>query len=272
MRARVRTLQARLLPHGLLDVVRQVALFMVAYYGYRYVRGAIDDPTSTALAFEHARDLISIERSLGIFVEPAINAWSENSSAITALASWIYINAQFSVTVFSLVYIYLRFNRNFYFVRNMFMVAMGIALLGYALFPTAPPRLMPEWGFIDSVSVYTGVSHDSVAVTALFNPYAAVPSMHIAFSLMIGIPLSLLATWRPVKIFWALYPLLVFFVIVATANHFIADAFLGALTAGCAAYAASWMARVRPQAWAFGQQTPELAFDGGGSSEKALQI
>jgi hypothetical protein len=253
MRARVRTLQARLLPHGLLDVVRQVALFMVAYYGYRYVRGAVDDPTGTSLAFEHARDLIGVERSLGIFVEPAINAWSESHSFVTAIASWVYINAQFSVTIGSLVYIYLRFNDNFYFVRNMFMVAMGIALIGYVAFPTAPPRLMPEWGFVDSVSIYTGVPHDSVAVTAHFNPYAAIPSMHIAFSLMIGVPLSLLATWRPVKIFWALYPLLVFFVIVATANHFIADAFLGAVTAGFAAYGAFWMARVRPKAWAFGR-------------------
>lgn len=251
MRARVAKYQARLLPHGPLDVLRQVALFMLAYYAYRLVRGAIDDPNSTALAFQHARDLIAIERSLGIFVEPAVNAWTDGSSVLTAFSSWVYMNAQFSVTVGALVYIYLRHNENFYFVRNMFMVAMGIALIGYAVFPTAPPRLMPEWGFVDSVSVYSGVGHDNVAVTALFNPYAAVPSMHIAFSLMIGIPLSLLAKWRFVKIFWALYPLLVFFVIVATANHFIADAFLGLTTALCAAYAASWLARARPRVWAF---------------------
>ena len=55
------------------------------------------------------------------------------------------------------MYLYLRHNRNFYFVRNMFMIAMAIALVGYIVFPTAPPRFMPEWGFIDSVSDFTGV-------------------------------------------------------------------------------------------------------------------
>lgn len=259
MRARVHELQARLLPHGLLDVVRQVALFAVAYYGYRLVRGALSDPTSTSLAFQHGRDLIMIERSLHIFVEPAVNAWTQGLGAVTAATSWIYLNAQFSVTIGALVYLYLRHNDRFYFVRNMFMVAMAIALIGYVVFPTAPPRFYPEWGFIDSVSEFTGVSHDNVAVNALFNPYAAVPSMHVAFSLMIGIPLSRLVKWRALKVFWALYPLLVTFVIVATANHFIADAFLGLCTALAAAWSARQLAKVRPEAWAFDRETPSTA-------------
>lgn len=251
MRARFVTLQARLLPHGPLDVLRQVALFAVAYYGYRLARGAISGPTSTAMAFEHARDLIAIERSVGIFVEPAVNAWSHGSEVLTGFVSWMYLNAQFSVTIGALVFLYLRHNASFYFVRNMFMVAMGIALIGYTLFPTAPPRFFPEWGFIDSVADFTGVSHDNVAVNALFNPYAAVPSMHVCFALMIGIPLSRLCRWRVAKVFWALYPALVTFVIVATANHFLSDAILGALTAGAAAYGATWLAKARPAAWAF---------------------
>ncbi len=96
------------------------------------------------------------------------------------------------VTIGALLYLYLRHNRSFYFVRNMFMIAMAIALVGYIVFPTAPPRFMPEWGFIDSVSDFTGVhvSHASASMSALFNPYAAVPSMHVAFALMIGWPLA----------------------------------------------------------------------------------
>ena len=69
------------------------------------------------------------------------------------------------------VCLYLRRNERFYFVRNMFMVAMGIALVGYVVFPTAPPRFMPEWGFIDSVADFTGVHvDDSSAVNALLQP------------------------------------------------------------------------------------------------------
>jgi len=252
MRARVSDLQARLLPHGLFDVVRQVALFLVAYYAYRLVRGAIDDPNGTALAFQHARDLIGIERSLHVFVEPTVNSWAQGIGVVTGFTSWMYINAQFSVTIASLVYLYLRHNDHFYFVRNMFMVAMTIALVGYVLFPTAPPRLMPEWGFTDSVARFTGIKADTGQLSALVNPYAAVPSMHVAFSLMIGIPLSMLVKWRPLKVFWALYPLLVTFVIVSTANHFLSDAFLGLCTAAAAAYAARGLAHLRPEAWSFG--------------------
>jgi hypothetical protein len=248
---RVRALQARLLPHGWFDLVRQVLLFFLAYNGYRLVRGMADDPGVTASAFEHARNLIGAERSLHLFIEPSIQAWATGTHFVADAASWLYINAQTSITLGALAFLYLFHNRSFYFVRNMFMVAMGIALIGYTLYPTAPPRFLPEWGFTDSVSNFTGVGHDDVTVNALFNPYAAVPSMHVCFALMIGIPLSRLVKNRAGRIFWTIYPALVVFVIVATGNHFLADAFLGAIAAGMSAYAASWLARARPAAWAF---------------------
>ena len=251
---RVRALQARLLPHGWFDLVRQVLLFFLAYNGYRLVRGMADDPGVTAAAFDHARSLIGIEKGLHVFIEPAVNGWA-NGTLIGDAASWLYINAQTSVTVGCLAFLYLFHNKSFYFVRNMFMVAMGIALVGYTVFPTAPPRFFPEWGFQDSVSSFTHVGHDDVTVNALFNPYAAVPSMHVCFALMIGLPLSRLVKNRFGRFFWSIYPLLVVFVIVATANHFLSDAVLGACTAAVSAYAAYWLARARPAAWAFSRAT-----------------
>jgi hypothetical protein len=163
------------------------------------------------------------------------------------------------VTIGALLYLYLRHNGNFYFVRNMFMIAMAIALVGYTVFPTAPPRFMPEWGFIDTVADLTpvNVSHTSASMSTVFNPYAAVPSMHVAFALMIGWPLARLVRRPPVRVLWVLYPFVMTFVIVVTANHFIADALLGALTAGVSAYAASWLARARPSVWRF--STPRSA-------------
>jgi membrane-associated phospholipid phosphatase len=249
--ARARSIQARLLPNGILDVLRQVLLFAIAYYGYRLVRGWIDAPDGAAQAFQNARNLIHIEQSLGFFVEPSVQAWAQTKPAVIDFASWTYLNAQSSVTVGALVFLYLFHNKSFYFVRNMFMVAMGIALVGYMVVPTAPPRFFPEWGFFDAVADFTGVPSDSVTVNALFNPYAAIPSMHVCFALMIGGTLARLGKHRVTRIAWALYPLLVVFVIVATGNHFISDAILGAVTAAVAAYAASWLARARPRAWAF---------------------
>jgi PAP2 superfamily len=251
MVARARLLQARVLPHGWLDALRQVSLFAAAYLAYRLMRGLVEGDANAA--FAHARDLISFERSLHFFVEPSVQAWASGSHLLMDVSSWLYVNGQTTVTVGALIYLYVRHNRSFYFVRNMFMIAMFIALVGYTVFPTAPPRFMPEWGFIDSVADFTGVSvsHASASMNALFNPYAAVPSMHVAFALMIGWPLARLARWRVVSLLWLLYPFLMAFVIVVTANHFIVDALLGALTAGVSAYAASWLARVRPGAWRF---------------------
>jgi hypothetical protein len=251
MPARPRSPLARLLPRGPLDVVRQVLLFAVAYYGYRFVRGAAEAPLGAAAAFQNARHLISFEQSIGIFVEPSVQAWASTKPVIIDSAAWIYINAQVTVTVGSLVYLYLVHNRSFYFVRNMFTVGMALALVGYALLPAAPPRFFPEWGFVDSVSEAFNVSNQSATLNALVNPYAAVPSMHVAFALMIGVPMARLARRRVVRVAWSLYPLLMTFVIVATANHFFVDAFLGAVTAALAASAAAWLGHTRPSSWTF---------------------
>jgi PAP2 superfamily len=250
-----KTLRARLLPKGWLDLGRQIALVALAYGAYSLVRGLARG--DGAAAFQHARDLIGVERTLHVFVEPSVQAWASGSHALMDFSSWLYVNAQTSITVAALLYLYVRHNGSFYFVRNMFAIAMLIALVGYAVFPTAPPRFLPEWGFIDTVSDLTGVhvSRDSAAMTALFNPYAAVPSMHVAFALMIGWPLAALSRTRLARCLWRLYPLLIAFVIVATANHFILDALLGALTAGASALAARRLGHLRPAAWRFGAAT-----------------
>ncbi|MEA2216859.1 MAG: hypothetical protein QOK19_2420 [Solirubrobacteraceae bacterium] len=262
MVARARRLQARVLPHGWLDALRQVSLFGLAYLAYRLVRGVVEGNANEA--FAHARDLISIERGMHLFVEPSIQTWASGSHFVMVVSSWIYVNAQTSVTIGALVYLYLKHNKNFYFVRNMFMIAMAIALVGYIVFPTAPPRFMPEWGFIDSVSDFTGVKvgQGSASINALTNVYAAVPSMHVAFALMIGWTLARLVRTPAARVAWTVYPFMMAFVIIVTANHFILDALLGAMTAGASAYGASWMARARPGVWRFTGVTPRLTPSG----------
>src|SRR6266480_1625310 len=171
MGARARLLEARVLPQGWLYVLRQVSLFLSFYFAYRLVRGMVEGRATAA--FQHAREVISIERTLHLF--------------------------------------------------------------------------------IDSVADLTGVkvSNTGGSLTAMFNPYAAVPSMHVAFAMMIGWPLARLVRTPALRVVWLVYPFLMTFVIVVTANHFIVDALLGALTAGAGAGGASWLARVRPGAWRF---------------------
>jgi hypothetical protein len=87
--------------------------------------------------------------------------------------------------------------------------------------------------------------------------------MHVAFALMIGWSLARLVRWRIARVLWLTYPFVIAFVIVVTANHFIFDAFLGALTAGASAYGASWLARARPHAWRFSGVAPARLTAGG---------
>jgi membrane-associated phospholipid phosphatase len=255
MRRRLGLIDVRVLPRGWPDVLRQVSLFAAAYVGYQVVRGLINDGDGHK-PFGDATRIIDLERVLHVFIEPRIQAWASNKHLLMDIADWSYLNAHDVVTIGALTFIYLRRNDSFYFVRNMLMIAMAIALVGYALYPTAPPRLMPEWGFTDSISQFLGTSVDDGPGKAFMNFYAAVPSMHVCFALIIGWPMSRLVRRWPAKIVWRVYPLWITFVVVATGNHYLTDVFLGAVTAG-----ASWLlagkllARARPDAWASGQAT-----------------
>jgi membrane-associated phospholipid phosphatase len=238
----------RRLPKGRIDLLCQVSLFCGAYLVYRLVEGAADH--NSALALAHATQIISLEQSLGVFVEPSIQSWASGSHLLMVLATYVYVTAQTAVLLVLLLYFYLVHNRHYYFLRNMLLVGMAIGLVGYLFFPTMPPRFLPNWGFVDTVSNVTGVS-PTRAQGVFINPYAAVPSMHVAFALMFGWTLVRVSRTWAARIWWACWPALITFVTIITANHFLLDAVLGALTAAVAAAVALRLARVRPHLWAF---------------------
>ena len=245
---------SRWLPQGWLDALRQLVLFAGAYYAYRIVRGAVDGQVS--VAFANAREIVQVERAMGLFFEPGLQDWAMNHQWIVDGANWCYVNSHFLITTTFLIWLYLARNASFYYVRNMFMVAMGLALVLYVAYPTAPPRFLPEWGFADTVTSAVGQTTANNA-NLLYNPYAAVPSMHVAFALMIAIPAFKIVRSRYVKALWAVYPAIVTFVVLVTANHWWLDAALGVLVAAVSAVAATEaFGRVRPEAWAW--RTPAL--------------
>ncbi len=230
---------SRLLPAGPADLLLQVVVFCGAYWLYRLARGLVVD--HPGLALDHARALVGAERWLGLYVEPAINGWAADHRLIGAAASWGYLDCHFAITVATLAWIYLRRHEDFARVRNTFTVAMALALVLYVAYPTVPPRLLPGAGFRDLVQRETGVP-DATAV--LYNPYAAIPSMHVAFALMLAVPMRRLARRRAARAAWLAYPVLVTAVVVLTGNHFWLDAAAGAAVAAVA-YAAARLASLR---------------------------
>jgi len=231
------------------DLLRQVAILVSVDLAYTFVRGIADG--ERAVAIVHGQQVIDFERSTHTFFEPSLQAFFLPAQAVIDFANQVYLNAHFSIALGFLVWLYLFHNQSYYFVRNMFVVSMGLALVGYALFPTAPPRMYPEYGFVDTLNAFAGVNHDSALAKSFINPYAAVPSMHCAFAMMIGVSGVMVCSHWWSKAWWAFWPLLVSWVTIVTANHYWVDAALGWMVALCAALVAQRLAQARQEAWAF---------------------
>jgi membrane-associated phospholipid phosphatase len=238
------------LPQGWGDLGRQIGLLILVDLAYETVRGVADGQRATA--FAHGQQIIDAERATGTFFEPDLQAFLLPANWLIDFANQIYMNSQFAVVLGFFFWLYFFRNESFYFVRNMFAVSMGIALVGYTLYPTAPPRLYPEYGFVDTINDFSSVNHDSAFVKLFINPYAAVPSMHCAFALMIGATGFKLVRSGALKALWVAWPLLVAWVVIVTGNHYWIDIVLGWAVAVAAALVASrLLARARPEAWSF---------------------
>jgi hypothetical protein len=249
------SLARRVLPRGPLDLFTQLALLALAYWAWRYARGAVDGGISQS--FSHGRDLLSAERSLGALIEPSVQHWALSWGWPADVARWGYANLHFKGSCLMLAVLYFGYRGSYGFVRNAVIAAMAISVVGYALYPTAPPRFLPELGLDPSSSVTGNNPFLSHPGDALFNPFAAVPSMHVGLSVILAWSLALLVRPRPLKAILFAYPLLMTYVVVASGNHFWLDAVFGLLTAAAATGVALLLARLRPD-WAFGA-APERA-------------
>ena len=156
------------LPQGWGDAGRQLGILALVDVAYELVRGIADGQRSDAIA--HGQQVIDFERSTHTFFESGLQTFFLPAHWLIDFANQVYLNAQFSIALGFLVWLYLRRNESYYFVRNMFVVSMGIALIGYTLFPTAPPRMFPEHGFVDTIVDFSNVNHDSVAGENLHQP------------------------------------------------------------------------------------------------------
>jgi membrane-associated phospholipid phosphatase len=243
------------LPQGWGDAGRQLGILVLVDVAYELVRGIADGQRSEAIA--NGRHVIEFEQSTHSLFEPSLQAFFLPAHWLIDFANQIYLNSQFSITLGFLVWLYLFRNESYYFVRNMFVVSMGLALIGYTVFPTAPPRMFPEHGFVDTIVDFSKVNHDSAIAKVFINPYAAVPSMHCAFALMIGGTGVRVSRHRFTKAFWAIWPLLIAWVVIVTGNHYWTDVALGwAVAVASALIASRLLARARPHAWAWRDTIP----------------
>jgi membrane-associated phospholipid phosphatase len=232
---------------------REVAIIVVFYGIYSLVRnqfGSAGSPIAAHReAFQHARDVIRIERAVGLFHEESIQQWFLGWRWFIQFWNLFYGTFHFVVTAGCLVWLFRRFPERYVRWRTTLAVTTGLALFGFALFPLLPPRLLPEhYGFVDTLQSFGGLwSFDSGAMSKVSNQYAAMPSLHFAWSTWCALVLvpTVRRTW--VRILAACYPVLTVFAIVVTANHYWLDAAGGAVILSLGSLAGYlWANRIRP--------------------------
>jgi membrane-associated phospholipid phosphatase len=220
----------RFLPRGYWDLLRQSAIWFGFVFAYQFARGLAD--RNPAKAFTNGWRVIDFEqRTTHHVFELTLQQLAESSRLLTDLVAWTYWNSEFTVVGLALLWVYLRRNEAFTRFRNAILVANVAGLVGYVLLPTAPPRMFPSIGFLDTLDNFGGLNHGSGLISFAANPYAAMPSLHAADALIVGLVLASVVRRRGFKLLWLLWPGWVWFSVMATGNHFWLDVLAGILLA-----------------------------------------
>jgi membrane-associated phospholipid phosphatase len=219
----------RLFPRGYADFGYQLLIWFGFLAAYQVARGLADrDPTR---AFTNGWRVIGLEQRLAGLGELTLQGWTQSSRVLETLGSWTYWNSEFTVIGLALLWVYFRRNAAFTRFRNTILLANVLGLLGYIFLPTAPPRFFTSIGFTDTLGQFGGLNHGSGLVQLAANPYAAMPSLHAADALIVGVILASVVRSPFAKAVWVLWPAWVWFAVMATGNHFWLDVLAGIVLA-----------------------------------------
>jgi PAP2 superfamily protein len=216
----------------------EVATIFGLYGFYEVVRG--QGHASLAVARDHTDGIVALERHLHLFGERTVQRAAHWIPALPTLLGIAYIALHFLGTTAFLIWLHRTHPGSVPVVRNTLIAATGVALSIYLLYPVAPPRLA-GLGFVDTVTHNAKVNLSSDLLGSLYNPFAAVPSLHFGYALLVGVTIARLAKGRVARAIGWSYPAVMLLVIVATGNHFFFDAAGGALAIGIGYVAATWV-------------------------------
>ncbi|NQW24385.1 MAG: phosphatase PAP2 family protein [SAR202 cluster bacterium] len=210
------------LPH-----LREIGIVVGGYFAYMYTRVLVfNDLHITAMT--NARRVIEFEKNAGFFWEPVWQSWAIDSArSLVIFFNWAYIVTFFPIVLTAAVILYVTNRTRYTYYRNVVLLSFILALLGFMLFPLAPPRMMAE-NFVDTIKVFGPSGYASREFANYYNAYAAMPSLHFSWTVMFGI-MFLRTHNKFIKIFGVIYPTMTLFAITITGNHYIMDAIVGGL-------------------------------------------
>lgn len=207
----------------------QMGVVLGLEQAYELARGQIPESTDAGVAWIHAYRLLDLEWQHGLFIEERVERFFLHFHLLMNAVDIFYVVCHVVVTIGALLWLYWRHRRQYMLARNLLMIATAIALVVFYLYPVAPPRLLWNYGFVDPMELHRLVpAGGAEAGSYTYNPYAAMPSLHVAYA--IAVSWGLFAAYRQ-RIFRAvilLYPVVMAAVVVITGNHWVLDV-LGAV-------------------------------------------
>jgi membrane-associated phospholipid phosphatase len=215
-----------------------VMLGVVTYFG---IRGMTN--TNVERAVDHAHDIVALERRLWLDHEDWLQDLVVPSEAMSTVFNWIYIWGHWPVIVVTLLWLALRHRTAYLRLRNAMMISGGLGLLVYTTYPVAPPRLA-HLGLVDTVTERSQ-AYRVLQPPAFVNQYAAMPSLHVGWDLLVGITIVSVASAAWLRMVGRLMPVLMALATVATANHYVLDVLAGAALALVGLAAALFIERRR---------------------------
>ncbi len=221
--------EGRRLPRGWRHFLLQIAFWLGFYVVYQLVRGIADRDVTAA--FWNGLHVIRIEEWTGTLFEPTVQGLVDSSELLIRATTYTYWLSQFVVVASALTWVYFKHHNRFAGFRNWLIIANVIGLVCYILLPTAPPRMFPAWGFIDTLAQYSGINHESGLIAHTSNPYAAMPSLHSMDAFIVGIVMFSVCRGRLTRALWLLWPAWVWFSVIGTGNHYWLDVLAGVVIA-----------------------------------------
>ena len=206
---------------------QEIAIIALGYWIYSLGRNAI--PEQASIATRHGLSIQHLQDIVGLNFELSINQWVAAHEWVAQILDYYYATLHFLVTIAVLVWLFVKRPHIYRGARTVLFTLTLIALAGFALYPVAPPRLLPGYDYIDTVvNFHTWGSLADPEIASHSNQYAAMPSLHIGWALWCGLSVFMCARAMWARLLGLLYPVFTLFVIIGTANHYIIDAVGGA--------------------------------------------
>jgi PAP2 superfamily len=216
----------RLLHHRPPRWWQEVLLIALGYFLYGRVRNLV--PEHVRLALLHGRAVQHLQENLHLSFELSVNRYVAGHEWLAQVMDYYYATLHFVVTPAVLCWLFVAHSRIYRGARTVLFVTSLLALAGFWLYPLAPPRLLPQYGYIDTLlKFHTWGSLADPKIAEHSNQFAAMPSLHIGWAIWCGAALFFCAKHLWVRLLGVLYPLCTLAVIVGTANHFFIDAVAG---------------------------------------------